>query len=93
MKLKSNIEIASGRVTNLHHKKAIVCEMKKSTQATRSNLPSKQDSIACDEDTFSILSNLESYLQKDIERFHIIAKSFDNLDKEATKSIRGKKKL
>ena len=40
---------------------------------------------------FFLLNKVESYLQKDLEKYHKIAKDFDKVDKNTASAIKGKK--
>lgn len=88
MKLKSDLEVAKNKTKALYNKQSSVCKMEKSIQASRSNLHSKLKPVSCDNDTFSVLSKLNSYLQKDIKHFETMAKAFDNIDKKSAKAMK-----
>lgn len=92
MKVVSNLELVNNKVSTLKRKKDIACKNNKRTfHASRTSVSSKNKSISSDNDIFSLLHKVESYLQKDLEKYHNIAKDFDRLDKEASKVNKGKK--
>lgn len=91
MKILSSLEIVTFKVNRLHTKKSTVCSIDKSNQALKTNLQSKNQPVSLDNDTFSILSNLETFLQKDINHFQVIANSFDCVDKNMSKTIKERK--
>ncbi|MDF9825921.1 hypothetical protein M2475_002303 [Breznakia sp. PF5-3] len=51
MKLISDLNVANMRVASLLNQKNRVCKGKKSLQAVKSNLYSKEKPVSCDNDT------------------------------------------
>ncbi|MDF9824518.1 hypothetical protein M2475_000869 [Breznakia sp. PF5-3] len=69
MKVVSNLELVSSQVTTLQNKKDIACGANnKPTYSNQINITSKNQSISLDNDVFSFLNRIETYLQKDIEK-------------------------